>query len=252
MQYVNTVTFSVQTRSFCGIRFIWTGWPFASGRIFRNVLMNSLKPLNSLSVWVLGVINGILVGLIAEAVRVAYVNYEMSRAVSEFAHTGMSVDFVEARHGVLVPVICVVVFPIVGYLVHRYFINHQRTLLFLWLALGAIALWAGYFMSSSNPTALSFMWILSFAVVSYLVHRLWRKYGDLLFLLWLVNGVSAVLVVALGVQLVGLLFYWPELRSPLLWLLILLGIIATNLIYGAVVHLIFDRFSGRKTKQASA
>ncbi|SRR5260370_12225653 len=213
--------------------------------------MTLQKLMNSLSALVLGVGNGLLVGLIAEEVRVTYTNYEMGRAAREFAGTGMSVDFVETGPKVLVPLVSIIAFGAVSYFVNRYFRTRPRALLSLWLVLGAVAVWAGYFMSTSKPNILSLVWILTFAMMCYLVHRVWMNYRDSLFLLWLVNGVSVVIVVALGVQLTGLLFYWPELRSPLLWLLCLLGVVLINLIYGAVVQFISGRFGGGKLRHAN-
>lgn len=214
--------------------------------------MTTQRTVTPLITFALGALNGVIIGLIAEEARVRYLNYLMSQAAREYARTDLAVDFVDAYRRPLVPLICIISFAAVSYLVHRYFINRPQVLLLFWLMLGAVSLFAGYFMSTTNPSGLGYVCILTFVIVSYLVHRLWTRHRDSLFLLWLVNGVSAVLVVALGVQLVGLLFYWPELRSPLLWLLVLLGIIVTNVVYGAVVQFVFDRFSGRRLRQASA
>jgi len=221
-----------------------------------SVTIDPNKKPTPLSITLIGAINGLLVGVIEEQARVSYLGYQMSRAAKDFAafarQEGGGYTFVEPTRDPFIPLLTVVVFAAVSFLIYRYLLSRPKSLLLIWFTLGAVALGGGYFMSTSNPNILSFVWILTFASVCYFVHRLWTKHRDSLFLLWLVNGVSAVLVVALGVQLVGLLFYWPELRSPLLWLLCLLGVIATNLIYGAVIQFIFDRFSARKMEQASA
>ena len=63
------------------------------------------------------------------------------------------------------------------------------------------------------------------------------------------NGISAVVVVALGAQLVGLFFYWPELRRPMIWLVGLIGVIAINMIFGIIVQFIFHRVEGGDNEQ---
>jgi hypothetical protein len=210
------------------------------------------KTLTPLMTSAMGALNGLLIGLIAEEGRVWYLNHRMGLAAREYARTDWAVDFVDAYRRPLVPLICILSFAAVSYLVHRYFIRHPRALLFLWLTMGVTAVSAGYFMSTTQPNAFAYLWILTLVVVSYSVHRLWTKHRGSFFLLWLVNGISALIVVALGVQLVGLFFYWPELRSPLLWLLCLLGVIATSMIYGAVVQFILNRFLRRKFERANA
>ena len=194
----------------------------------------------------IGGINGLLVGLIAETARIRFLNYEMSQAAREYARTPWAVDFVDAYWQPLAPLICVVSFALVSYLFHRYFLSYPKRLLWTWLLLGGIAVCAGYFMSTANPSVVSYFCILIFAIVSYVVYRLWATRSDSLSMVWLAVGITSVIAIALGVQLVGLFYYWPELRRPQLWLFCLLGVIGTNFIYGSVVQFLFDR-RGKKT-----
>src|SRR5215813_11102613 len=84
----------------------------------------------------IGGINGLLVGLIAETARIRFLNYEMSQAAREYGHTPWAVDFVDANWQPLVPLICLIAFGVVSYLVHRYFLSYPKRLLFTWLLLG--------------------------------------------------------------------------------------------------------------------
>lgn len=208
------------------------------------------KTLTPVVMLAIGGINGLLVGLIAETARIRFLNYEMSQAAREYARTPWAVDFVDAYWQPLVPLICVIVFAVVSDVVHRYFLGYPKPLLFTWLLLGVIAVGAGYFMSTANPSILSYFSILTFAILSYVVHRLWVKHTDSFSMVWLVVGITSVIAIAFGVQLVGLFSYWPELRRPQLWLLCLLGVIGTNFIYGSVVQFVFDRWFSIRSTQA--
>lgn len=203
--------------------------------------MNSKKSLSALSIWVLGAINGLLVGLIVERARIGYLNYQMGRIAQEYAQSEWAVDFVEARSEAIIPLVCIVTFAVVSYLFHRYFINRPRPLLLTWLVMSLIAVWAGYFMSTSNPSVFSFIWLLTIAMLSYSLHRFWKHYLLSTFLMWIVIGISAFLLAAFGVQIVGLLFYWPELRDPLTWLLLFGIVLVINSIYGVLVEIILRR-----------
>lgn len=207
------------------------------------------KTLTPAMMFAIGGLNGLLVGLIGEAARIRYLNYEMSQAAREYARTPWAVDFVDAYWHPLVPLICVIAFALVSYLLHRYFLSYPKQLLFIWLLLGGVAVGAGYFMSTANPSVLSYFYILTFAIVSYVVYRLWANRKDSISLVWLAVGITSVIAIALGVQLVGLFYYWPELRRPQLWLLCLLGVIGTNFIYGSVLQFVFDRWFLRRSTQ---
>lgn len=214
--------------------------------------MKYKKSLTRANIFTLGAINGLIVGLALEKARLTYLNHQMTQAAREYAQTDFFVDFIEARWQPLVPLISIAVFAVVAYLIYECFLNRPRLLLLIWFGMGIVALAFGYFMSTSNPDIFSFLSLFGLVVVSYLVHRLWENRPDSLPLFWVVNGISALVVLALGVQLAGLFLYWKDLRSPLLWLVCVLGVVATNAIYGALVHFIFDRFSGRKLTHANS
>jgi len=192
----------------------------------------------------LGAINGLLVGLALEEMRITYLVHEMTKARQDFIeHHNWTVDFFYPTRGVFVPFVCIVAFAGVSHLVHRYFINCPQALLLFWLIFSSFAVWAGHFMESSSPNAFSFTYVLIFAFVSYIAHRFWKNHLQSFPLLWLIIGISAVIVVAASVQLVGLFMVQRrELRSPLMWLLCLAGIVVINSIYGFVIQLIFPRY----------
>ena len=219
--------------------------------MFVKTRMKYKKSLTRINVVTLGVINGLVVGLALEKVRLTYLNHKMTQAAREYAETHLFVDFSEARWEPLVPLVSVAVFAVVAYVIYECFLNRPRLLLVIWLGLGIVALPLGYYMSTSNPDIFTFLWLSSLIVVTYLMYRLWRSHPNSLPLLWAVHGISAVVVIAVGVQLVGLFFYWPELRKPMTWLIGLVGVVTINMVFGVVVQLILNRFNWRKGKDAS-
>ena len=215
-----------------------------------------MKPNQSLSqigICVLGAIDGLLVGLVAEEIRIIYVVHQMRQAMRTVAlHNDFAADyFYPSREG-FVPFVCIVTFAGISHLVFRYFMNRPQALLLLWLGLGAFTLWAGYFIfkETLSPNVFSLMYVMIFAAVSYSGHRLWAKHPQSLPLLWLVIGVSAVIVVAASVQFFGLfIFQTYGLRSSLVWLLCLAVVVVINLIYGVVIQIILSLRHQRKLKR---
>lgn len=214
--------------------------------------MNNEKSLTPIKAFKLGALNGLIIGLLFEMARVTYLNYQLTQAAREYAQTDLFVDFTEARWQPLFPLGSIAVFAVVAYLINKFFLNRPRLLLLIWLGMGISALALGYFMSTSTPDILSFLSLFGLVVVGYLVHRLWKTHPNSPILLWAVNGISAVIAVAVGVQLVGLFFYGPELRKPFTWLMCLFGVIAINTVFGAVVQVLFNRFGGGRFKEANA
>lgn len=209
------------------------------------------KSFGLVSIAELGALNGLLVGLTLEEARILYVNYTMNLAAREYAQSDWAVDFVEARWEPVVPLVCIAIFALAAYLVSKHFVIRPAALFLLWCGLGAVALSAGYFMSASKPSALSLLSVASLAALSYFAHRLWRNRPDSLSLFWIINGISALILAAFVVQLLGMFFYWKNLRSPLLWLICLVLVIATNSLFGALIQFVLDRSSTKLTRANS-
>jgi hypothetical protein len=203
----------------------------------------SLKPALMLG---LDALNGLLVGLAVETARVAYLNYQMSQAAREYAKTQFFVDFTTARWEPVPLMLGMLVFPAIGYLVRQFFTDRAQLLLLVWFALGAIALGLGYFMATTNANLFSVLWWCGLGAMIYSVHRQWKLHTNSLPLLCAVNGISTLIIVAVGIQAVGLFFYWPELRSPFTWVLFLVVIVATSVTCGTMVQFIGTRFLWRE------
>lgn len=212
--------------------------------------MRHKKSSTLINACALGMLNGMLIGVLAEQARVSYLAHLMSEASRKFdqRHPQWVADFFYPDRSLLVPFVCAVAFAVTSYVVHQYFISRPHALLSLWLVLGAAAVWAGYFMSTSEPHIVSYLSIWAFAAVSYFAYRLWKNHPRSSSLLWLVIGVSAVIVVASGVQVVGLLFYWPEWRSPSLWLVCLAFVMILNSLYGVIIQHTFSRHEHKELK----
>ena len=214
--------------------------------------MNYKKSLTRINVLTLGAINGLIVGLALEKARLAYLNHQMTQAAREYAETVFFADFIEARWEPLVPLVSIAVFAVVAYVISECFLKRPGLLLLVWFGMGIVAIALGYFMSTSNPDIFSFLSLFGLVGLVFLVYRFWKSHSNSLPLLWAINGISAVFVVAVGVQLVGLFFYWPDLRKPFIWLICFAGVIATNIVFGAVVQVLFNRLGRRGVKEANA
>jgi hypothetical protein len=190
--------------------------------------------LNPIKVLALGAINGLLVGSALEKARITLLNYQMSRAAREDAQLGLLSDYIEKRWEPFIPLVFIPVFAIVAYFVYQYFKSRPTLLLSLWFGLGTVAIGAGYYISASNLDVFSFVWCFSLVAVCYLVYRLWKRHPDSIALLWVVIGISAVVVIAFVAQLL-------ERTSLSLWSLFLFGVVSINTIYGAVMQLLFRR-----------
>jgi hypothetical protein len=128
--------------------------------------MSEKQGLTGFSIVVLCAFNGSLVGLALEELRLTRLRYIMSQA-QRIKHPDVFADFFEPPREFLIPLICVITFPVVGYLIHRYFRSRPHALLLTWSVVGAVALWIGYFMSTRSADAFSFVWVLTIAIISY-------------------------------------------------------------------------------------
>lgn len=162
-----------------------------------------------MSLFLLSTLNGLLVGLALEELRINHLRYIMDKA-QRVEHANVVADFFEPHREFVVPLVCIITFPVVSYLIHRYLRNRPHTLLLVWIVFSAVALWVGYFMATRSADVFSFLWLLAIAIVSYSAHWLWMKNVTSVVLLWLVIGISSLVVIAFGVQLIGVFFYWPE------------------------------------------
>ena len=130
--------------------------------------------------------------------------------------------------------------------------NRPRLLLMTWFGLGICALSVGYFMATRNPDLFSYLWLFGLVVLVCVTYQFWRKRPHSFPLLWAINGISAVIVGAAGIQLVGVLYWWPNARRPLPWLIVLVGVIAISAVFGAVAQFILNRIDRRKFNEANA
>lgn len=205
--------------------------------------MKQKRFLKDFCVLVLGAIDGLLVGLIVEEGRITYLEHEIRESLKMRAlNNDYAADYFYPSREVFVPLLCVVIFACLSYLVYRYFINHPQLLSRIWLMLGAFALWAAYFIEASNPNISSWVSVVIFIAVSYFIYRFWANHLEYLPVLWLVIGVSAVIAVAAGAQLLApFITSRYEHRRPLTWLLCLAIVVLVNSIYGVVLQMILPQ-----------
>jgi hypothetical protein len=218
--------------------------------------MNYRDRLTTVKVLGLGAIHGLIAGLALEQARITFENYQLTQAAREsaqvYARTGHWGDiFHEAGWEPQVPLLSIVVFAIVAYFINKYFMNRPRLLLMTWFAFGIFALSVGYYMATRSPDLFSYLSLFGMMVAVCVVHQFWKKRPDSLPLIWAINGISAVMVGAAGIQLVGVLYWWPNARRPVIWLIILLGVIAISAVFGAVFQFILNRIDGTKFNETN-
>lgn len=217
--------------------------------------MNYEEGLTPVKMLGLGAIHGLIAGLALEQARITFENYQLTQFAREAAldpRPGYYADiFHQAGWEPQVPLLSITVFAVVAYLISKYFMNRPRLLLVIWFGFGIFALSVGYLMATRSPDVFSYLWLLGMVVAVCVVHQLWRQHPDSLPLLWAINGISAVIVGAVGIQLVGVLFWWPNARRPLIWLIVLVGVIAISAVFGAVVQFLINRTNGRKPNETT-
>ena len=218
--------------------------------------MNYHERLTPVKVFGLGAIHGLIVGLALEQARITFENYQITQAAREsaqvYARTGHWGDiFHEAGWEPQVPLLSIAVFAVVGYLIYRCFMNRPHLLLMILFGLGICALSVGYFMATRNPDLFSYLWLFGLVVIVCVIYQFWRKHPHSFPLLWAINGISAVIVGAVGIQLVGVLYWWPNARRPLPWLIVMLGVIAISACFGAVIQFVLNRLTERKFNETN-
>lgn len=201
----------------------------------------------------LGAIDGLLIGLIAEEGRISYLSYKISEAIKMARPSDHVIaDYFYPSRNIFIPIICMITFAVISCLVYRWFITHPQSLLMLWLVIGAFTLWASYFIDASSPDTLSWMSIMCFIVICCISYWFWTIQQQSNPAIWLIIGVSSVITIAAGAQLVApFITSTYEYRRPLTWLLCLTTVVILNLSYGFILHLIsaLHEYSARLHKE---
>lgn len=200
--------------------------------------------LTPLTLCVLGAINGLLIGLVTEEMRLVYMANSMRLAMREAPlREDYIADFFYPTRASLIPFVSIVAFTAVSHLLHRYFIGRHARLLLTWLLLFVFAVSAGYFMEPKRVVSISIASVISVALISALIYRLWINHPESIPARWVVIGISAALLVGAITQLIGLFMVQSqEIRNPLTWLLWFIVVIVINTIYGVLVHFAFPQY----------
>lgn len=203
----------------------------------------------TVKVFGLGAIHGLIAGLALEQARIMFENYQLTQAAREAAQDPRPDYYADIFHQAgwepKVPLLSIAVFAVVACLINKWFVNRPHLLLMTWFGLGICALSVGYFMATRNPDLFSYLWLFGMVVAVCVVHQFWKKHPMSLPLLWAINGISSVIAGAVGIQLVGVFFWWPNARRPVIWLIILLVVIVISTVFGSVVQFILNRINGR-------
>ena len=197
-------------------------------------------------IWTLGALDGLAVGFLIEASRLIYERHRMTVLLEDAAKQNKPVGYLlNPALDLLIPIICLIVFSAITYLVFQYLLGRPRLLVLLWTMAGGIAVALGCFLTGSFPDSLSLLSLVVFAGLSYIIFRLWRAHPRSQPLLWQAIGVSTILALAAGVQIAGLFVVQRfELRLPLTWLLCLALVLLVNFIYGTLLRRGFSQQLG--------
>jgi hypothetical protein len=84
-------------------------------------------------VWILGAINGLLVGVAAEWVNNAYIQYSVRKSFAE------GWDVVDMHSPTLIPFLSVVLFALSGYFLGRYWWRQFKSPVLLWPCAGLVS-----------------------------------------------------------------------------------------------------------------
>lgn len=187
-----------------------------------------------LKVCLFGALNGLLVGLSLELVRLSYLKHQAHQLLIAAANRGESIGYIlEPAANGLIPVLCIVAFGAAAHLIHRYFVNNPAWLLRFWLALGVVGIASWYFETTIH-SLLAFIMILLFVTAGLVFYERFRSNPDGQLSFWLATGYTAVGMVFVVVQTIGLLMVQRyELREPFLWILCLAIVFVINLSFGA-------------------
>ena len=122
------------------------------------------RNLKLLFVFALGAVDGLFVGLVLEEVRFHYRVSQLLAARRDFQeHHNWTIDVFEPPREAIVPMLCMLVFAVSSVIVYRFFAKRPQSLLWAWMILAGVALWAGYFMSTFSPNIFSFVWLFAAA-----------------------------------------------------------------------------------------
>jgi len=202
--------------------------------------------INSMHAWMicgLGAVDGLVVGFLIEVFRVAYEKHRIEGFLQQAAEQNQSIGYLlSPRMDLLIPTISAIAFAAISHLIYRYLTDRPRGLLVFWLIAGIGGGSAGLVMTGLPRDPVSFLSLLLFAGISYSIFRLWSTNLNSLPFLWEVIGLSTVLTVAAGVQIIGLFAVQRvELRQPLTWLLCLVLVLFVNIIFGLLLRLRFPQ-----------
>ena len=206
--------------------------------------MKFSRSLTTESVCMLSAFNGLLVGLTVEFLRITYEKYKaeiyMEEALKKFGRAGYILN---PMADPFIPVVCILTFAGVSHLVYRHFRQRPKSLILYWIVISIIALALRTSVEPLNYDYISFLYMLLFAIVSYLIYNLWINYPHSILPLWLVIGVTVVITVASVTQIIGLFIDQAyELRRIITWLLCLTLVLIFNMGLGVFVQYVFPRF----------
>lgn len=206
--------------------------------------------LTQIQISLLGALDGLVLGIVLETVRLILARQELSRELAQADTYKGGIGYIlEPTANTFLPLLSVVALAAISHLVHRYFVNRPKWLLVLWLLFGVLSVMVAHHMTPIGSAGdWSLAYLIAFAAISYLVHYGWMRRPTSLTLLWPVVGITAVVVVAAATQTIGLFrVERPQLRDPFIWLLCLAVVLLVNVLFGAALRLITRNHAWRET-----
>jgi hypothetical protein len=133
--------------------------------------MNPSRLFNQWRAFILGAINGLLFGGAAEVARELYFEYEYQMMVEAHTRRGIYVwpQFVDLLRWHFIPSICLVVFSIGSFLIHRYWTSRPKSLLLLWQMIGVVCATASFIVEAAieqrGSSELVWRWLFCLVLV---------------------------------------------------------------------------------------
>jgi hypothetical protein len=97
-----------------------------------------MRQNDSVSQWracLLGAIDGLLFGIVAEVINSTYITYKIENAW----RTDPLLDLVDMHDPSFLPIVFTVLFAAVSWLLHHYWHKHPKSLFWLWQIIGLVA-----------------------------------------------------------------------------------------------------------------
>lgn len=194
--------------------------------------------LTPAKVCLFGAFNGLLVGTLFDAVRVAYENYELNLEYQEnIRNYGLSGYIIRPMGSALIPLIGIIAFAGISHMTFIYFRRRNRLLLKLWILGGILILLERILTETLKYNALTLVYLTLFVGIAIMIYRLWNAHPQSVLLFWLVVSTSVVITSATVTQLLRPFVEQSyTLERMFVWFFSLVIVLGVNILTGLLIQ----------------